>query len=134
MGCITSIAIAAWLIAFTGGVLLLYKVQKENLQWPFRVAGWLVVIVALGGMLCCSLRCMMRSCHDGACGRPPMMMPYMHHGMCQSHCGDERCYKGGQCEREDEECCEEDENECKKHEEKEISITIHSDSAEVKKK
>ncbi len=62
-----------------------------------------------------------------------MMMSYMHHRMCQSHYGDEQCYKGGQCERDEDECCEEEE-ECEKHEKKEINITIHSDSAEVKKK
>jgi len=95
MGCVTSIAIALWLIAFAAGVMLLYKVQKENLQWPFKVAGWLIVIVALGGMLCCSLRCICNSSHGEQCGRPPMMM--YHDEPCKTH--DKECKNCSCC------CC-----------------------------
>lgn len=130
MGCVTSIAIALWLIAFAAGVLLLYKVQKENLQWPFKVAAWMIVIVAIGGMLCCSLRCLVNSCHDGNCGRPPMMY---HHGMMwQGRCGESEHACGGRCEREKSNCCKDD-DECDDEEhEKEIRVLIHSDSADVK--
>lgn len=135
MGCITSIAIALWLIAFGVGVLLLYKVQKENLQWPFKVAGWLITIVALGGMLCCSLRCMMGSCHQGSCGRPPMppMMMY-HHGMMERGCHEnEKCCKSESCEKDDEYC--EDDEECEKGEhEKEVKIIINDSVPSAKGK
>ncbi|MCX7728147.1 MAG: hypothetical protein N2203_01630 [Bacteroidia bacterium] len=129
MGCVTSIAIALWLIAFAAGVLLLYKVQKENLQWPFKIAGWIITVVALGGMLCCSLRCMM-ACAGGNCGRPPMGM--YHHGMMWrgGHCeGEESCCKKGRCEK-DEECCEEDDED--EHAE-EVKIIIN-DSTTSKSK
>jgi hypothetical protein len=133
MGCVTSIAIALWLIAFAAGVMLLYKVQKENLQWPFKVAGWLIVIVALGGMLCCSLRCICNSCHGGQCGRPPMMM--YHHGMYKGGCceDDENC-SGGRCEKSKSACC--DEEECDGEEDEEnVQVIIKTDSvSNVKKK
>lgn len=134
MGCVTSIAIALWLIALAAGVMLLYKVQKENLQWPFKVAGWFIVIIALGGMLCCSLRCVIKSCHGNGCDRPPMMM--YHHGMWKGGCegyGD-RCNRG-KCERERSECCNDDE-ECDEEEEheKEIKIVIKDSTDNVKKK
>ncbi|GAB4448108.1 MAG: hypothetical protein OHK0036_03130 [Bacteroidia bacterium] len=134
MGCITSIAIALWLIALAAGVQLLYKVQKENLQWPFKVAGWLITIVALGGMLCCSLRCIVNSCHGGNCGRPPMMM--YHHGMMwQGPCDGEREHcRGGKCERK-EACCD-DEDECEEEDEHEenVKIIINKDSVIHQKK
>jgi hypothetical protein len=141
MGCVTSIAIALWLIAFAAGVLLLYKVQKENLQWPFKVAGWLIVIVALGGMLCCSLRCICNSCHGEQCGRPPMMM--YHHGMYKGGCcGDEQNCSGCgcdnicgyKCEKSKSACC--DEEECDGEEDEEnVQVIIKTDSvSNVKKK
>lgn len=132
MGCITSMAIALWLIALAAGVMLLYKVQKENLTWPFRVAGWFIVIIALGGMLCCSMRCMIGSCYDGACRRPPMM-PYYHHGMCAPYGGGAACFKN-RCSAHYEEGCEEDE-ECEENEhEAGVNIIINDSTAKVQKK
>lgn len=132
MGCVTSIAIALWLIAFAAGIMLLYKVQKENLQWPFKVAGWIIVIVALGGMLCCSLRCICNSCNGGQCGRPPMMM--YHHGMYKGGCcGDDENCSGGRCEKSKSACC--DEEECDGEEDEEnVQVIIKTDSVSTVKK
>ncbi len=115
MGCITSIAIALWLMAFAAGTLLLYKVQKENLQWPFRVAGWFIIIIALGGMLCCSLRCVNGHCDTNSCNRPPMMTPYHFphgHQWKTEHCHEEKTCACHSCTcNEDADCCEEEEEE-----------------------
>lgn len=133
MGCITSMAIALWLIALAAGVMLLYKVQKENLQWPFRVGGWLITIVALGGMLCCSLRCMVGSCYSGACQKPPMMMPCYHHRMCAPYgkCGE--CCKSKCSSHHDESCKEEEECE-EENEPKNVNIIIKDSTVQVQKK
>lgn len=137
MGCVTSIAIALWLIAFALGVLLLYKVQKENLQWPFKVAGWLITVVALGGMLCCSLRCMVRTCYGGNCERPPMMM--YHHGMMWKGCD---CDEKRRCNDDDDYCSDECEGEksacrkgsCKHEKEEDIELLIKDSTTSVKHK
>lgn len=133
MGCITSMAIALWLIALAAGILLLYKVQKENLQWPFKVAGWFITIVALGGMLCGSLRCMVGSCHNGTCQKPPMMMPYYHHRMCAPHGEGAACCKS-KCSSHHDEICKE-EGECEEETEpKNVSIIIKDTIVQVQKK
>ena len=62
MNCMPTVAIALLLLSLTGGMWLLYKTQKENLNAFFKVIAWLVIVVSLGSMICCGLRCCMRSC------------------------------------------------------------------------
>src|ERR1051326_4148085 len=99
MNCGPNISIALGLISFVAGVWFLYKVQKENLSILFKVAAWFVIIVALGNMLCCGVRCLHHGCgmerecrmeiRGGECemgmGHCGMMggMPMMGGGMCR---------------------------------------------------
>ena len=62
MNCMPTVAIALLLLSLTGGMWLLYKTQKENLNAFFKVIAWLVIIVSLCSMICCGLRCCMRAC------------------------------------------------------------------------
>ena len=62
MNCSPTIAIALLLLSLTGGMFLLYKTQKESLGGFFKVIAWLVIVVSLGSMVCCGLRCVMHGC------------------------------------------------------------------------
>jgi len=133
MNCLPDMCIALWLIAFSLGVFLLLKVQKENLTWPFRAAGWMIVVVALGGMLCCTFRCMMKQCCRETCPCPPMMVAPMHHGWSAPCHGKKSMCNHEECEN-DEECCEEEEHGCRNpHGEKPVPL-MHVDSAKAGKK
>lgn len=94
MGCITDVSIALWLISFSMGILILYKVQKENLSWLFKAAGWFIVVIALGGMLCCTFRCIGRCSGDCWHGKCEMRKSCCAGGgMMKEHCEKEKCGK-----------------------------------------
>ena len=156
MNCSPHIAIALLLLSLTGGMFLLYKTQKENLNAFFKVISWLVIVASLGSMICCGLHCAMRCCMRGEecremercegrgdCDMRESMM--MRHGMnkriiiCTD--GDEECpMKGGNCCKEGmegqcREKCEEGEVSCCKKDgaKCEMKMEMKKDSA-VKKK
>ena len=123
MNCSPTIAIALLLLSLTGGMLLLYKSQKENLNAFFKVIAWLVIVVSLGSMVCCGVRCVMHGCMRseecremercegmGDCDRREGMM---------KHCGMNKeviiCTDGEEtCPMKEGKCCKEGmEGECK---------------------
>lgn len=73
MNCSPSIAIGLLLLALTAGTFLLYKIQKENLGIFFKIVAWFVIVVSLGCMLCCGMRCLFHGCRE------------------RSECGENRC-------------------------------------------
>jgi len=144
MNCSPNIVVALSLLSLIAGVWFLYKTQKENLSILYKIAAWAVIIITLGNMLCCGMRCMMHcgkernECREmnqcemgmgmGECGM-------MGQGMCRMHgmsrhmmmCkeGDGDCEMGmGSCGEGRGECkegkgsCEEEEMECSKKGEK----------------
>ena len=155
MNCSPTIAIALLLLSLTGGMFLLYKTQKENLNAFFKVMAWLVIVISLGSMVCCGLRCVMHRCMEreecremercegmSECNMRENMM--MGHGMMGKRIvicadGDEDCdMKGGCCkegmEGECKEKCEEGEKMscCKKGVEK-CEMKTKKDSVVIKK-
>ncbi len=164
MNCGPNISIALGLISLIAGVWFLYKVQKENLSILFKVAAWFVIIVALGNMLCCGMRCCMHGCgmerecriemmRGGECemGMGHCGMGMMGGGMCRiggmnqmcmmgggmnccGMCKGESCEKGGMKCEEDEECDEMKEGKCCDKDKKECEMKMKKDSVVIKKK
>lgn len=62
MNCSPTIAIALMLLSFTAGMFLLYKTQKEGLSMLFKAAAWFIIVISLGSMACCTLRCVFHGC------------------------------------------------------------------------
>src|ERR1035437_9001203 len=123
MNCSPTIAIALLLLSLTAGVWLLYKTQKENLSAFFKAVAWFVIVISLGSMICCGVRCMFHCCKmksecnkEEQCG---MRGGEEGHGMCRmGHRGmSERIIimKGdeeGECGMMSKGCCKE-KMECK---------------------
>lgn len=71
MNCLPTIAIALLLLSLTGGMFLLYKTQKEALGIFFKIISWLIILVSIGAMICCSICCVCRQqckMEEGECG------------------------------------------------------------------
>lgn len=111
MNCSPTIAIALMLLSFSAGMFLLYKSQKEGLSMLFKAAAWFIIIISLGSMACCSIRCVFHGCgSQGNCGGMEQCGPEG-----SGECGDEhgnfkKCIiitKGGHggCEMMEEGCC-----------------------------
>jgi len=62
MNCSPTIAIALLLLSLTAGTWLLYKTQKESLGAIFKIIAWFVIVISIGSMVCCGMRCMMHCC------------------------------------------------------------------------
>lgn len=56
------IGIALLLTALTGGMFLLAKTQKDNLNIFFKIISWFVIVLSLGAIICCGIRCAARGC------------------------------------------------------------------------
>ena len=109
------ISIAVMLLALTGGMFLLAKTQKDGLNVFFKVMSWFVIVLSLGAILCCGIRCVARGCgkKEGGCHKEMMMRGECENdGGCGMHrskmimrkCmmegvenGDGECKKDGMC-------------------------------------
>lgn len=95
MNCSPTISIALMLISLTAGMWLLYKTKKESLGTLFKLVGWFIVIVSLGCIICCGIRCVL--CKKQTCGTEQCGM------------GGKECSSGKtmHCKMKGEECCSE---------------------------
>ena len=124
------IGIALLLTALTGGMFLLAKTQKDNLNIFFKIISWFVIILSLGAIICCGIRCAARGCckeEREGCHKNMMMRGgcEMGGGECEEMrgCGNERFFTkrimirdmdddDGECEDEGKGNCKTDEK-CK---------------------
>ena len=132
MNCSPCIAIALLLIALTAGAFLLYKAKKESLGILHRLIGWFVIIVAIGCIVCCGMRCMRKCCmRGGECGMEQkcemrMMGGGMHGGKC-CMMKERSCCEGeeGACGHEEKSCCKGDEEHCEKKVEIKVDTVVN---------
>ncbi len=147
MNCSPTIALALLLLSLTGGMFLLYKTQKENLNAFFKVVAWFVIVVSFCSMICCTMRCIMHCCMQrqecremencergmgmGPGGMRHIMIMRGEDGECEmmgKGCCKERmeCSEGkGECEGE-KKCCDKDAKKCDpdSHREKKDSVGV----------
>lgn len=129
MNCLPNISVALSLLALTAGVFLMYKVQKENLSILYKIAAWFIIILAIGNMACCGMRCNSGGCgedrecrknkmHDDERESRGLRVKEMNNcniwmsGSCEEN---EECDENATCDKEKEDnCCDkEKEGECK---------------------
>ncbi len=65
MNCSPTIAIALLLLALSAGMFLFYKTQKESLGMLFKIVSWFIIVIAIGSLVCCSVRCVFMGCNKG---------------------------------------------------------------------
>jgi hypothetical protein len=87
MNCSPTIGIALMLLSLTAGMFLLYKTKKESLGTFFKIVSWFVIVVSLGSMICCTMRCVFHGCNKGGCERMEQCGPG----------GSEECGEGEKC-------------------------------------
>ena len=75
------ICIATLLLSLTGGMFLLAKAKKDSLGIFYNVVAWFIIVLALGTILCCGIRCVAgkRCCGD-------RHHKEMMHGCCKEIC------------------------------------------------
>ena len=60
------ICIATLLLSLTGGMFLLAKAKKDSLGIFYNVVAWFIIVLALGTIFCCGIRCVAgRACGSG---------------------------------------------------------------------
>ena len=105
MNCSPTIAIALLLISLSAGIFLLFKAKKESLGMLFKLVAWLIIIVSIGCMVCCGMRCISKCCgKNKECGKEEKCEMQMGGGMHGMH---GRC-----CMMKERSCCEGKEEEC----------------------
>ena len=117
MNCSPTIAMALLLLSLTGGMFLLYKTQKENLNAFFKVVAWFIIVVSFCSMICCAMRCIMRGCLQreecremegceryGGMNKHMMMYRGEDEGGCEMMEGRGCCKGKMECSEEEEEC------------------------------
>jgi hypothetical protein len=143
-------SIALSILALAAGAYLLIQVKNLGLGFIYKLLSWLVVLLALGFILCGVARAGMhmrhvRQCHaEGRCGMGmgcgQDACPYMHQSSCSMHggscsMGQSGCSEQKECCAEKKECCAKGSEEgksacCTKGAEKEMSACCKKAAAD----